>query len=230
MEIQDCPKVPKNEFQCDLDNPEALPEVPNKKYGLDQQVKVWSDYLYTRFHPRSVNIVNEYQHCNLETPFDSFNLGGSVWGSEPFQDEFSDKIRQYIEECDHFQVSFNCPKRCTVFNESQGFHVLTDCTNGFAGLTAACLEHIADDFDRKSVLVFPTIPSFYPDNDFHTAEEQVYSIMNDSVRVVNLLLSFNSFTNFSSLFVPLCLGQDGWRQPGAPKQFYHTRYNVITDF
>lgn len=102
MEIQHCPKVSKNEFQCDLDNP----EVPNKKYDLDQQVTVWSDYLYTRFHPKSVNIVNEYQHCNLETPFDSFNLGGSVWGSEPFQDEFSDKIRQYIEECDHFQVSF----------------------------------------------------------------------------------------------------------------------------
>lgn len=108
--------------------------------------------------------------------------------------------------------------------------MLTDCTNGFAGLSAACLEHISDEFDKKSVLVFPTIPSFYPDNDFDTVEGQVYSIMNDSVRVVNSLLSFNSFANFSSLFVPLCLGQDGWRQPGTPKQFYHTHYNVFILF
>lgn len=102
VEVQRCPKVPKNEFQCDLDNPEA----PKKNYDFPGQVKTWSDYLYTRFHPRTVNIVNEYQHCNLETPFDGFNLGGSVWRSETFEGEFSDKIRQYIEECDHFQVSF----------------------------------------------------------------------------------------------------------------------------
>lgn len=105
VELQEEQTESKNEFQRDIDNPKALPEVSSKKYDLEDKVKVWSDYLYSRFHPKTVNIVNDYQHCNEQTPFDSFSLGAALWKSDIFEDEFSDKIRSYIEECDHFQVS-----------------------------------------------------------------------------------------------------------------------------
>ncbi|KAL1513144.1 hypothetical protein ABEB36_002599 [Hypothenemus hampei] len=209
VEFQEKQCEPKNDFQKDLNNAniEAI-VVQNKQYNLEKNVQVWSDYLYSRFHPRTVNIVNEFKHCNEENPFESYTLGTSLWKSDFFNDEFTDKIRNYIEECDQLQ----------------GFHVLTDCTNGFSGLSSACLEHVRDEFDRKSVLVLPVIPSYFPDNDFKTPAEQVHSIMSDSARVINMLLSFNSYREHSNLFVPLCVSQDGWRQPGIPKQFYHTEY------
>ncbi|KAH1014571.1 protein misato [Dendroctonus ponderosae] len=209
IELQEAPRESKNAFQTDINNASALPTVATKKYNLEQDVQVWSDFLYSRFHPRTVNVIKQYQHCNAETPFDSYSLGAALWKSEVFEDRFSDDIRRYVEECDYFQ----------------GFHILTDCTNGFAGLSSACLEHIRDEYDRKSVLVLPTIPAHFPDNDFQTAHEQVYSLMNDSTRVINLLLSFNTYREFSSMFVPLCTSEAGWRQPGLPRQFYHTQYN-----
>ncbi|XP_066245946.1 protein misato [Euwallacea similis] len=207
VELKEQEKEFKNEFQNDLmtEKPEV---VMKKKYNLESEVKVWSDYLYPRLHPRSVNIVDEYEHCNPETPFDSFSLGSELW-KYSFEDNFVDKIRNYLEECDCLQ----------------GFHMLTDCTNAFAGLSATCLEYLHDEFEHKSVLVFPSIPAYFPDNDFETAKEQVYSIMNDSVRVINTLLSFNKYVSFSSLFAPLCASQNGWRQPGIPREFYHTNFN-----
>lgn len=99
----------KNEYQTDIENPATLPEAVNKKYNLEKSVEVWSDYLYSRFHPRSINIINEYQHANKETSFDTYSQGVELSKTEYFQDEFNDKIRNYIEECDHFQVNFNKP-------------------------------------------------------------------------------------------------------------------------
>lgn len=108
----------------------------------------------------------------------------------------------------------------------QGFHILTDSTNAFAGLSSSCLEYLHDEYDRKSLLVFPVIPSHFPDNDFDSDEDKVKSLMNDSVRVLNLAFSFNEFNSYSNLFVPLSLGGMGWRQPGPKRQLQHVNYNV----
>jgi hypothetical protein len=37
-------------------------------------------------------------------PFDVFNYGASLWKTEQFQDDFIDRIRMYVEECDNMQV------------------------------------------------------------------------------------------------------------------------------
>ncbi|KAF7279811.1 hypothetical protein GWI33_006733 [Rhynchophorus ferrugineus] len=129
FEVKQDKKPVKNKFQTEIESPIILPEAVNKKYNLEESVEVWSDYLYSRFHPRSINIINEYQHANKETPFDSYSLGVELSKTECFQEDFNDKIRNYVEECDHFQ----------------GFHMLTDCTNGFSGLSSSCLENIRDE-------------------------------------------------------------------------------------
>lgn len=105
IELQEAQREPKNAFQADISNASALPTVASKKYHLEKEVQVWSDYLYSRFHPRTVNVIQQYQHCNAETPFDSFSLGAALWKDEVFEDRFADNIRRYVEECDHFQVS-----------------------------------------------------------------------------------------------------------------------------
>lgn len=83
---------------------------PNKcvleqSYDFEKTTKVWSDFLYSRFHPRTIETIKEYQYCNENTPFDAFPLGSALWKTSQFIDDFSDKIRSYIEECDHFQVN-----------------------------------------------------------------------------------------------------------------------------
>ena len=42
---------------------EAAPRVFGKKlYNLDDSVHVWSDYLRLHLHPKTIALVNEYQH------------------------------------------------------------------------------------------------------------------------------------------------------------------------
>lgn len=105
VEVQKKTPVKKNEFQSDLEYAQDPTKLLSKPYNFEHDVNVWSDFLYARFHPRSVNVVREYQHCNDHTPFDAFPLGVDLWKSEKFEEDFGDKIRNYVEECDHFQVN-----------------------------------------------------------------------------------------------------------------------------
>lgn len=105
VEVKAESSVEKNEFQSDLDKGVCLADMQKKEYNLDENVEVWSDFLYSRFHHRTSNIVKEFQHNNNEVPFDVFPLGTSLWNTEQFEEDFSDKIRQYLEECNNFQVS-----------------------------------------------------------------------------------------------------------------------------
>lgn len=124
VEVQQKENEKRNKFQEDINNPQELDKVFCKNYDFENEVKVWSDFLYSQFHPRTVNVLRNYQYCNENTPFDAFPLGVSVWKSLQFQEDFSDKIRNYIEECDHFQVNSNM---LTSF--------IYICRNLFAGLS-----------------------------------------------------------------------------------------------
>lgn len=92
----------KNKFQQNLDK-NADEQKLSDDCNLDEEVRVWSDFLYTRFHPRTVNVINEYEHEGQTSEFDLFPLGRNLW--HDFED-FGDKIRNYVEECDCFQVNF----------------------------------------------------------------------------------------------------------------------------
>lgn len=96
----------KNEFLTDLETGHKL---HNINYDLENNVEAWSDFLYARYHPSTVNLLQEYRHNSKENSFDIFPLGETMWKSSYFQDDFIDKIRNYVEECDSLQVinSFN---------------------------------------------------------------------------------------------------------------------------
>lgn len=193
----------KNEFQKDL---EVFGDIQaNKHYNLDNDVNVWSDFLYSRFHPRTINIVNDYQHS--EQSFDVFSLGSTAWNDCNFEDAFCDKIRNYVEECDYIQ----------------GFQVFHDATNAFSGMASSCLHYLDEEY-RKTNFVVPVIPSYYNDYLYKTDEEKQLSVLKDSIRTLNLLFSFTSLRENCSLFAPLCTGKNGWRQPGDKREFYHTKY------
>jgi len=72
---------------------------------LDRHVKVWSDYSKSHFHPKSLHEVNQHQHGNMLTPFDTFTSGQEVCRSRPFQDwAYDDDFRFFAEACDSVQV------------------------------------------------------------------------------------------------------------------------------
>jgi len=94
----------------------SLPKV----YNLDSTVNVWADYLRTRYHPRTVSIINEYEHNSDTKPFDVFNYGTDVWKTEQFQDDFIDRIRMYVEECDNMQVKDTLSDDATTVTQLPG--------------------------------------------------------------------------------------------------------------
>ncbi|XP_023954614.2 protein misato [Bicyclus anynana] len=199
------PTASKNEFLHDIDG-ENSSNINNKEYNFEQDVQTWTDYLYPRFHPRSVNVIKEYQHGNENESFDYNCSGREIWKSN-FGDTFSDKIRKYVEECDSMQ----------------GFHVNFDCTDGFSGLALGCIEHLADEYN-KVILAFPIIASYFSDNNPSTEDEREKANIKDSVRLVNVALSIEELSQHSALFVPLCTGEKGWRKPGAPRAFDYINY------
>lgn len=193
--------VGKSEYQRDLeegakDEGGDEEKEEEKDYNFKDTVQDWIDFSYTRFHPRSINMVNEYSHSKEENLFDTITNGMELWRNCDFQDEITDKVRQYVEECD------GC----------QGFQTLFDCVDGFAGLGVKCLEHLQDEYGKAS-LVFPLIPPRMLN--FKNADET----MTTSIRVVNTALCFSNLIESCSLFVPLSTMGRCWRNLDQPRSF-----------
>ncbi|XP_065216206.1 protein misato [Planococcus citri] len=203
-EVKEEPKRKKNQFLEDLERQEEEISEPGsvenaiKMYHLDDDVTVWSDYLGTRFHPRTINLINEYQHGNQEQLFDTYAQGTELWKSELFSDEWADKCRIYAEECNYLQ----------------GFQVLFDCVDGFSGLTISAIEYLQDEYSSKSIFGIPNIASFYEN-----------STVNQSlIRTINGALSFAELSDFSVPFVPLSTATEFWYEPASPRKFNNINY------
>lgn len=66
IEKTEKPVANKNEYLEDIDSEQAsATELDKKQYNFEQNVTTWTDYLYPRFHSRTVNIVKEYEHGDI---------------------------------------------------------------------------------------------------------------------------------------------------------------------
>lgn len=190
----------KPEYQQHLDNA-CQPPDNAKPYDFTNTVETWSDFMYSRYHPRSMNILNSLKDTTDESSFDCFPAGTQLWRNENLEDELGDKVRQYIEEC----------------NNCQGFQILFDCSDGYAGLTAKCLEYLEDEYSKTSLVV----PIFSPKLEKF---KNVDKAMSDSMRVVNIALAYNTVIQHSSLVLPLSTMARAWRANDNPRLFPHFSY------
>ncbi|XP_063704556.1 protein misato [Culicoides brevitarsis] len=191
-------KKTKNDFHQDLEKPEADPE--SKEYNFAENVTEWSDFMYSRHHPRSVNIIKEYQHETSETSFDTFAAGEELW--KHFEDDFGDKIRNILEECDF----------------CQGFQVLFDVFDGFSGLATKCGEHLNDEYGKTLFCV----PIFAPTaREFKNCDDP----MSDSIRLMNIALTFSQLSESSAFFIPLSTMSRVWRAIEQPRAFQNLDYH-----
>lgn len=154
---------------------------------------MWSDFLGTNFHPKSLHIVEEFCHQNDLHPFDLYTCGQEVLGNYEHTCEWEDRIHYFTEECDNLQ----------------GFHVLMDTHDGFGGLSTGVLKYLEEEFPGKGILTFGFTPADVPD---HTALAR-------ATRIINSALSYESVSTHSSLFVPASLAKGLWNILGPPVTF-----------
>jgi Tubulin domain len=198
IEVIETAAVSVPEYQKDL---QQSGSVENKNYNLRETVTNWPDFMYTRYHPKSINIVKEYEHHEEYATLDTFSAGMKVWDDSSFEDDFGDKIRSYMEEC----------------NISQGFQTLFDVNDGFSGLAVKCFEYLEDEYSKP---IF-ALPLFAPKpKTFQFADEG----MSESIRLINTAFAFAKLSEHSNLFVPLSTMGRTWRTIDETRNFSHISY------
>ncbi|EGI70724.1 PREDICTED: protein misato [Acromyrmex echinatior] len=195
LEITNAEPSPRTPFIQNLNELDGA--VDSENFNFESDVKSWVDYLSPQFHPRTVTVIKQYLHNCTQRPFNIFTYGRDLWSTEQFFDNFTDKIRLYIEECDLMQ----------------GFQVLMDSVDGFAGLGASCVQHLRDEYG-KSILAFPCL-------DFNNAEPSA----SDLVKVVNTALCWQHIGENSSLYSPLSCGQVDWPFGADSRKFENITYS-----
>lgn len=190
LDVMQTDPVAKSKFQKHLDGGTS-DEKNVKDFNFSESVETWTDYMYSRYHPRSINVIGALEHSAKESSLDTFTTGQSLWKTDQFQDDFADRIRNYIEECNH----------------CQGFQLMFDGEDGFAGLASATLQHINDDYSKSSIC----FPVFAPNP---RTFKQADSTLTDTIRVVNIAMSYANLIEdqAAALIVPLSTAAKVWRR------------------
>jgi hypothetical protein len=177
---------------------------------LEDEVKLWSDFLRSRYHPKTNVIVQDYHHANPAEPFDVFGLGSSAWtdGSYGLGDEIENRLRFFAEEADHLT----------------GFQLIADCSDAFGGLSSALTDYIKDDYHAQVLLSFPMLPAHY---------DGTLNAISCTNKVLNTALTLRAHAENCNLVTPLSLSGETFPLKGMqlrqfkglnfkPELNYHT--------
>ncbi|MBN3302388.1 MSTO1 protein, partial [Amia calva] len=170
-------------------------ERAQKRYRLEGSVRVWSDFLRVHLHPRTLTIINQYNHEGESSRLEAFGQGEALCSSAALQEDLEDRLHFFVEECDYLQ----------------GFQVLCDLQDGFSGLGSGVTELLHDSYGGRGIFTFGLAPVNYPNP---SPMKDVYHLINSALGVVNL-------SNHSSLFCPLTLRGGLGRHPPPPSSFPH---------
>ncbi|KAL5244425.1 hypothetical protein ACI65C_011835 [Semiaphis heraclei] len=203
-------KIPNNEFFSDLikqeqfinDDSEKI-NIAEKVYNLDYDVKIWSDFLKARFHPRTITSIDEYKHNDSNNVFNNYAQGLELWNSYKMKETWTDNLRLYAEECDYLQ----------------GFHVSMDSLNGFGGLACKALEYLKDEYSNKNIIAMPVM------SDNYILEDEC-----SELQAVNTSLLFSSLFEHSNIFIPLSTSSGGWIKSKNHLQLDYLSYKNNLDY
>lgn len=93
LEVLKGEPIEKPEYQQDLDK--AIESIAEKQYDFKNTTKTWADYMMTRYHPRSINLLPALGKTK-DVAFDCYPMGNQLWTESYFNEEFGDRIRQVI--------------------------------------------------------------------------------------------------------------------------------------
>ncbi|GMI84027.1 hypothetical protein like AT4G37190 [Hibiscus trionum] len=146
---------------------------------LDKGVQFWTDFSKVHYHPQSLYEINGLWMDGQE--FDNYGTGRDVFMENLRGEEICDRLRFFIEECDHVQ----------------GFQFIVDDSGGFSPLAADFLESVSDEYTNTPVLLYAVRgPSSHMN--LSSRKQKVVRDLHDAV-------SFSRLSSFSKLIVPVGL-------------------------
>ncbi|KAJ4770822.1 Protein misato-like protein 1 [Rhynchospora pubera] len=154
---------------------------------LERDVKFWSDFSKVHFHSKSLYELNgtwtDFQN------FDNFGVGKEVLSGGFHMEELNDRLRFFVEECDHVQ----------------GIQCMVDDSGGFSGVASEFLENIADDYTNIPVLLY-SVRDTFSYTDATNQRKLIARSLHDAV-------SLSKLSTYSSLIVPVGLPSLGGLAP-----------------
>uniref|UniRef100_A0A672JW99 Protein misato homolog 1 n=1 Tax=Sinocyclocheilus grahami TaxID=75366 RepID=A0A672JW99_SINGR len=163
-----------------------------KSYWLEGSVRVWSDFLRIHLHPRTVSVINQYNHDGEAERLEVFGQGEALLKG-PVLEDLEDRLHFFVEECDYLQ----------------GFQVLCDLADGFSGLGSKVTELLQDSYGGRGILTWGVAPVNHPET----------SSIKDLYHMMNCALGTLQMANHSSFFCPLTLRGGLMRRPPPPTAF-----------
>ncbi|KAI8923785.1 Misato segment II tubulin-like domain-containing protein [Entophlyctis helioformis] len=168
----------KNAFLQALDAEDASTAKPSYASDLSSSVQVWSDFNSIYYHPHTIFELTTHVHGDEHNRFLLYSRGRDVYDELAMVDHLlDDRIRPFMEESDN----------------PQGFQVLADTFDGFAGVNAAMMEALQEEYPKKARVVFGISP---PDRSHMSREHQM-------LQDVNQALSLHCMSEAASLYIPL---------------------------
>ncbi|XP_015576764.1 protein misato homolog 1 isoform X3 [Ricinus communis] len=143
---------------------------------LENDVNFWTDFSKVHYHPQSL-----YELCGLwmdSQEFDNYGAGRDIFSEGLRGEEVSERLRFFVEECDHIQ----------------GFQFIVDDSGAFSALAADFLENIADEYTNTPVLLY----SVKGPGSHTNPRSQKQSIS----RKIHDAVSFSRLSSFCRMIVP----------------------------
>lgn len=159
----------KNEHETDICDKDIVD-------NLDDTVQYWTDYSKVHYHPKSLYEINGLWIDNEE--FNNYGIGRDAYSSGRGE-EICERLRFFIEECDHIQ----------------GIQYVVDDSGGFSGVAAEFLEAMADEYTNIPVLLY-TVRNPTSDTHIGSRKQTISHHIQDAV-------SFSRLSSFCKLIVPL---------------------------
>ncbi|GAV89054.1 Misat_Myo_SegII domain-containing protein [Cephalotus follicularis] len=174
----------KNLFLQSLDEEEennTQTEIQDKDIvdSLEKDVQCWTDFSKVHYHPQSLYEVSGLWTGHQE--FDNYGIGRDAFSEGLRGEEISERLRYFVEECDHLQ----------------GFQFTVDDSGGFSALAADFLEDIANEYSNTPVLLYSVRGPGSHMNP-KSQKQAVSSALHDAV-------SFSKLSAFCKLIVPVGL-------------------------
>ncbi|XP_074079377.1 protein misato homolog 1 isoform X2 [Macrotis lagotis] len=182
----------------------AFSPTPKSLIPPEGSIKVWSDFIHVQLHPRSICIIQKYNHDGEAGRLEGFGQGESLLRDPTYLEELEDRLHFYVEECDYLQ----------------GFQVLCDLHDGFSGLGAKATELLQDEYAGRGILTWGLLPGPYT---LGEPQKNFYRLFNTALGLVNIAAH-------SSLVCPLSLGGGLGLRPEPPVTFPHLRYDVTLPY
>ncbi|VFV35422.1 protein misato homolog 1-like [Lynx pardinus] len=170
----------------------------------EDSIRVWSDFLRVHLHPRSICMIQKYNHDGEAGRLEAFGQGESILKEPRCLEDVEDRLHFYVEECDHLQ----------------GFQILCDLHNGFSGLGAKAAELLRDEYSGRGIITWGLLPGPYSRGD---PLKNIYRLLNTALGLVHM-------SAHSSLVCPLSLGGSLGLRPEPPVTFPHLHYDPALPF